>query len=50
MKKMAFFDQKYGLTPFEKCDFSDFKKNFFHSQKKFLFYLDHYLSSFLVIF
>ena len=50
MKKLAFFDQKHGLTPLQKCDFSDFKKIFFHSQKKLPFYLDNYLSSFLVIF
>ena len=50
MKKLAFFDQKHGLTPFEKCDFSNFKNIFFHSQKKFPFYLDHYLSLFLVMF
>ena len=37
MKKLAFFDQKHGLTPLRKCDFSDFKKIFFHSQKKVSF-------------
>ena len=39
MKKLAFFDQKHGLTPLPKCDFSDFKKIFFHSLKKFLSYI-----------
>ena len=32
---MAFLDQKHGLTPLEKCDFWDFKKVFFYSQKRF---------------
>ena len=42
MKKLAFLDQNYGLTPLEKFDFWDVKNFFFYSQKKFLFYLEHY--------
>ena len=50
MKKLAFFDQKHGLTPFEKCDFSNFKNISFHSQKKFPFYLDHNYTYFKLCF
>ena len=43
MEKLAFFDQKHGLTPLEKCDFWDFERlNFFNGYKRFLFYLEHY--------
>ena len=34
MEKLAFFDEKHGLTPLEKCDFWEFEKFCFHSQKK----------------
>ena len=34
MKKLAFLDQKHGLTPLGKCDFWEFEKRCFHSQKK----------------
>ena len=37
--KLAFFDQKHGLTSLEKCDFNDFETIRFYSQNKFLFYL-----------
>ena len=39
MKRIAFFDQKHGLTPLEKCDFNDFETISFDNQKRFLFYL-----------
>ena len=48
MKKLAFFKQKDRLTPFEKCDFSNLI--FFFQSKKVSFYLDHYLTIFLVLF
>ena len=41
MKKMAFFDQKHGLTLLKKCDFGGLEK-IFYSQEKFLFYLEYY--------
>ena len=31
---MAFFDQKHGLTPLDKCNFLDFEKFFFLMPKK----------------
>ena len=42
MKKLAFFNQKNGLTPLEKCDFWDFQNFFFYSNKKVLFFVKHY--------
>ena len=42
MKKLAFFDQKHGLTPFEKCDFWDCEKFCFYGQKEFVFFLEYY--------
>ena len=39
MKKLAFFDQKHGLTPLEKCDFWDFQKFLFLLSKKRLLFL-----------
>ena len=39
MKIIAFFYQKHGLTPLEKCDFKNFETISFYSQKRFLFYL-----------
>ena len=41
-KNLAFFDQKHGLPTLEKCDFWDFEKFCFYTQKKFPFYLEHY--------
>ena len=29
MEKLAFFDEKHGLTPLEKCDFWEFEKILF---------------------
>ena len=50
-KKTTFFDLKHGLTPLEKCDFLGLWKNtFFRAKKRFLFYLAHYLTLFLVLF
>ena len=49
-KKNTFFDQKHGLTPLEKWDFWDFKRLTFYGQKRFLFFLEHYLTLFLVSF
>ena len=37
MKKNTFFDQKYGLTPLEKCDFWDFERLHFWGPKKVSF-------------
>ena len=37
MKKLAFFDQKHGLTPLEKCDFWDFERLNFLWPKKVSF-------------
>ena len=38
MKKLAFFDQKHGLTPLEKCDFWDSQKCLFlYFKTRFLF-------------
>ena len=34
---MAFFDQKHGLTPLEKCNFLDFEKFFFLMPEKVSF-------------
>ena len=34
MKKLAFFDQKHGLTPLEKCDFWEFERLNFIWPKK----------------
>ena len=42
MEKIAFFYQKYWLTPLEKYDFGDVEKCCFYNQKKFLFYLEHH--------
>ena len=66
MKKLAFFDQNHGLTPLGKCDFWDWKifyfivkesfffetlkKKIFFLKKKFLFYLEHYQTFFVVLF
>ena len=33
MKKLAFFDQKHGLAPLEKCNFWDFEKFCFYTLK-----------------
>ena len=45
------FDRKHGLTPLEKCDFLGlWKITFFRAKKRFLFYLAHYLTLFLVLF
>ena len=49
-KKNPFFDQKHGLTPLEKCNFWDVEKFCFSSQKKFVFYLGHHSTLFLVLF
>ena len=38
LKIFAFFDQKHGITPLEKCDFWDFEKFSFYSRKKFFFF------------
>ena len=37
MKKLAFFDQKHGLTPLEKCDFWDFQRLHFLGPENVLF-------------
>ena len=39
IKKMAFFDQKHGLTPLKKCVFLDFEKFCFLRSKKVFFFL-----------
>ena len=40
---MAFFDQKHGLTPLEKCHFWDFERlNFFGPKKCFVLYLKRF--------
>ena len=47
----TFFNQKHGLTPLEKCDFLGlWKITFFMAKQRFLFYLAHYLTLFLVLF
>ena len=48
-KNFAFFDQKHGLTPFEKCDYKDFETFSFYSQKRF-FFSTNSLSIFLDLF
>ena len=50
MKKIAVFDQKHGLTPLKKCDFWDVEKFCCFSQKRFVFYLGHHSTLFLVLF
>ena len=50
MRKIPFFDQKHGLTTFKKCDFWDVEQFCFSSQKKFLLYLGHHSTLFLVLF
>ena len=35
---MAFFDQKYGLTPLKKCDFEELEKFIFLRSKKVSFF------------
>ena len=49
MKKLAFFNQKHGLTLGTNAIFQTYKK-IFHGQKKFPSYLDHYLTLYLVLF
>ena len=49
-KKIACFDQNYGLIPFRKMPFLRLWKFRFYSQKRFLFYLKLYLALFLVLF
>ena len=49
MKKVAFFNQKHGLT-LAQMRFFRLKKKTFYGQKKFPFYLDHYLTLYLVLF
>ena len=50
MKKLAFFDQKHGLTPLEKCDFWHCENFCFYGQKEFVFFLEYYWTLFLVLF
>ena len=45
MKIIAFFYQKHGLTPLEKCDFKNFETISFYSQKRFLFYSTNSVST-----
>ena len=47
---MALYDQKYGLTPLKNAILGTFKNLGFHSQKKILFYLEHYYTLFLALF
>ena len=47
-KKIKFFYQKSGLTPFEKYGFWDFEKICLYSQKKFVFYHKLYLAFFVL--
>ena len=42
MEKLAFFDQKHGLNPLEKCDFWDCEKFCFYSQTEFVLFLEYY--------
>ena len=49
MKKLAFFNQKHGLTLGTNAIFQTYKK-IFRGQKKFPSYLDHYLTLYLVLF
>ena len=50
IKKMAFFDQKHGLTPLKKCVFLNFEKFCFLRSKTFLFSLQSGKALFLGLF
>ena len=50
MKKIGALWPKAWVNPFENAILGTFKNLGFHSQKKFLFYLEHYYTLFLALF